>query len=326
MTIALHSVFVQAAFIANCCNWARGYSDFLLDLERDLQVECADQWSRLESEKLKDSIFFYLSMLRGQTSNFHTIKERASLQVNLLYSIINQQASIQNRWDSRLTQLIAKSTKQDSTSMTTFTFITALFLPGTFIATLFSTTMFDWHSSDDPPQSQSESPYQANVSSKFWVFWAITIPLTLFTLLCWYLWSRHANSKWSEELRTGLNLQHKIPSLLPPNVSPTPLPLEKINQQQPMIYPNSMDPRSNLAFEDTRQASSPMPDAFRLNSNFQHNSFARWFETGEGSTIFALPATGHNILKYQDTERARGFLDVKDGLFSMRRNRTFPLN
>ena len=290
MTIALHSISVQAIFIANCCNWAREYSNFLLNLEKDLRLEFANQRSWPEPEDLKDSILFFKSMLRGQTNNFNTFKDRANLQVNLLYSIINQQDSIQNRWDSRLTQLIAKSTKQDSTSMTTFTFITALFLPGTFIATLFSMTMFDWQPSDSQPYPQGESSDRGNVSNNFWIFWVITIPLTLFTMLGWYLWFRHANGKWSEELRTGLNLQETGSPILPQSVAQISLPLEKVYQlYQPLVYPNSMDPQSNIAFEDTRIKCLIQPEALKGASNYQFNSFARWYETGEGTNIFALP-------------------------------------
>ena len=325
MTIALHSVFVQATFVINCCNWAREYSELLLVLERDLQLEIIDHRNWPQPGKLKDLIEFYKSVLRGQTSNFRTFKERANLQVNLLYSIINQQDSIQNRWDSRLTQLIAKSQKQDSISMTTFTFITALFLPGTFMAALFSMTMFHW-SSESQLQSRAVNPDQTNVASSFWIFWAITIPLTLLTMLGWYLWFRYAQTKWSEELRTGLSLRQALYPMHPQNVQQDLLAIERIRQPQPIVYPNSMDPRSNLTYEDIRFVSSPMPDAFKFNSNYQQNSFARWFETGEGTNIFALPATADNVVKNHGTEGGPGFLDVKNSLFTMHSEKTYSAN
>jgi Mg2+ and Co2+ transporter CorA len=49
-----------------------------------------------------------------------------------------------NQQDSKLNGVIAASAKQDSIAMMTFTFITALFLPGTYISSLFSMTMFNW--------------------------------------------------------------------------------------------------------------------------------------------------------------------------------------
>ena len=317
MTIALHSVFVQSTFIANSCNWAREYLNFLLALETDLQVEITGQRSWPEPQDLKDIILFYKSMLRGQTSNFDTFKSRANLQVNLLYNIINQQDSIQNRWDSRLTQLIARSTKQDSTSMTTFTFITALFLPGTFIATLFGMSMFHWQqASDSQLQSQAEDSDQSNVSNSFWIFWAITIPLTLFTMLGWYLWFRYANEKWNSELRTGLNLQDAITPMLPQSIPQVPLPFEEVGQAQPIIYPNTMDPRSSLGLEDTRQIASPMAAALKLGSNYQYNSFARWYETGQGTNIFALPATVE-AWRTNGPDGDRNVIDIRNSLFTM---------
>lgn len=58
--------------------------------------------------------------------------------------------------------------------------ITAAYLPGTFVATLFSMGMFDWQTT--------------TVSSSFYIYWAVTIPLTIVTLAGWALW-------WGFELK-----------------------------------------------------------------------------------------------------------------------------
>jgi len=77
---------------------------------------------------------------------------------------------------------MAASTGRDSTAMKTLAFLTTLFLPGTFIATLFSTDMVS-------QQGQGSRP-----SPPFWQFWAITIPVTILVMIGWRLW-------WSFEKR-----------------------------------------------------------------------------------------------------------------------------
>ena len=72
--------------------------------------------------------------------------------------------------------------------MKTISTLGIVFLPGTFIATLFSVGMFDWGSADHEG---------LRVSSSMWIYWAVTIPLTALTMLMWILWS------WKETSRSG---------------------------------------------------------------------------------------------------------------------------
>lgn len=59
--------------------------------------------------------------------------------------------------------------------------LTTLFLPGTFIAALFSTSMFNFdHDS-------------IQVSRLFWVYWAVTVPLTIIVVVVWQVWLRVRN-------------------------------------------------------------------------------------------------------------------------------------
>ncbi len=85
--------------------------------------------------------------------------------------------------------------------MSTFTFITALFLPGTFLATFLSLTMIDWQpgSFSSPGGNQGISSGSTQVSKFYWVFWAIDIPLTVFVMLGWWVWFRRAKTTWVRE-------------------------------------------------------------------------------------------------------------------------------
>ncbi|KAI1171738.1 hypothetical protein F4777DRAFT_36093 [Nemania sp. FL0916] len=64
---------------------------------------------------------------------------------------------------------IAESTRKDSASMRIIAVMTMLFLPGTFFATLFAVPSLKW---DEDPV----------ITNRFWVYFAFTIPSTLFIL------------------------------------------------------------------------------------------------------------------------------------------------
>ena len=66
----------------------------------------------------------------------------------------------------------------DSVAMMTLAVVTAIFLPGTFIASLFSMSMFDW-------QAAAGSNV---ISGNFWIYWVVTIPLTVLVLVGWWVW------------------------------------------------------------------------------------------------------------------------------------------
>ena len=76
--------------------------------------------------------------------------------------------------------------------MKTLASITAVFAPLSFVASLFSMTIFTWQtpaSAISPPRSMLW------VSSYFWVYWVVAVPLTLLTLFVWRKWWLYEASK-----------------------------------------------------------------------------------------------------------------------------------
>jgi phosphatidylglycerophosphate synthase len=61
----------------------------------------------------------------------------------------------------------------DSTSMKTIATMTMAFLPATFIAALFAIPSLQW----DKPSV---------IGSRFWVYWAFTIPTTILVFVIWF--------------------------------------------------------------------------------------------------------------------------------------------
>lgn len=79
--------------------------------------------------------------------------------------------------------LIADSTRSESISMTTISIVTLIYLPATAIGTIFGMPFFE-------NTGEETGDLQIQLSRDFWMFWVITIPLTLITLVAWYFWQR----------------------------------------------------------------------------------------------------------------------------------------
>lgn len=77
--------------------------------------------------------------------------------------------------------------------------ITAVFLPGEFMSSLFGMGIFNWQTGSDDEDSV--------VGYDFWVYWALTVPLTILILVLWRAWwvgqdryfRKHLSKDLSEE-------------------------------------------------------------------------------------------------------------------------------
>lgn len=117
--------------------------------------------------------------------------------------------------DNVLNARMAVASSRDSSSMKALAVITAIFLPGEFLGTLFGMSMFDWLAPNEEKndaavagQGGGDDEHEAGtLSSMFWVYWALAVPLTLVTLLMWRAWwvnqdryfRRHLSRDLSEE-------------------------------------------------------------------------------------------------------------------------------
>ncbi|KAB2581266.1 hypothetical protein DBV05_g268 [Lasiodiplodia theobromae] len=80
-------------------------------------------------------------------------------------------------------------TQEDSRSMHTIALITLVFLPSTLIATVFSSSFFDFTTADDDKSTG------VHLSSLFWIFWVISIPVTLVVVSCWWCFKWNSNRR-----------------------------------------------------------------------------------------------------------------------------------
>lgn len=207
ITIDLNSTGASILYLSQTCIWAQECIAFLIKVCDEVAASGHDLWTG--SMELKETLEYEASALDGVSLTMKTKKERVQAQLNVLFSAASQKENAIALSYSRMAQehnelaqkdvqlntRIATSTKSDSVAMTTFTFITALFLPGTYIASLFSMSMFDWlHDATD----------NTRISPLFWIYWCATIPLTLVVLFGWWLWYRRADTQWMRD--TGYSL------------------------------------------------------------------------------------------------------------------------
>ncbi|ETS74502.1 hypothetical protein PFICI_14368 [Pestalotiopsis fici W106-1] len=124
-----------------------------------------------------------------------TSEARMQLHLNILYTSIAQD-------DGQTSARLAASAGKDSTSMKIIALITAAYLPATFVATLFSMGMFEWRSSDSDTEGAVAS--SSSISPDFWMYWAVTIPLTVVTLLGWAAWWKFEEHRFDVEVKQAV--------------------------------------------------------------------------------------------------------------------------
>ena len=108
-------------------------------------------------------------------------KHKATILVQTLLSLTQQRdqnISIVIAQDSRT---LAQKATRDSTSMKAIAAVTMCFLPGTFVSSLFAMPMFDWNAAPEH-----------SIDRNFWIYWAVTIPLTCIVVVVWLIWTNKA--------------------------------------------------------------------------------------------------------------------------------------
>lgn len=74
---------------------------------------------------------------------------------------------------------LSHATKRDGTAMKTLSLLGALFLPGTYLASIFSMTFFDFQRGADPV-----------ISPKLWIYFVFTVPITAIIVAGWVYYDR----------------------------------------------------------------------------------------------------------------------------------------
>lgn len=197
LTMGTHTILTETIFFSRVVAFNRDCAAYLFKIGGEMSPKFPPprRASLFQASSELQSTAKYMETssisMQGFCSN---LKDRVLSQIQVLYSISAQT-------DNRLSARIAVSSGRDSTAMKTLAFITALFLPGTYIATLFSMSMFEWRaSSSDSPSSSTSSSSSNTLSTSFWIYWATTIPLTIAVIIGWRLWWVHEDQAYSAQL------------------------------------------------------------------------------------------------------------------------------
>ncbi|TRX88263.1 hypothetical protein FHL15_010830 [Xylaria flabelliformis] len=122
----------------------------------------------------------YVTMSESRDLDIEGLPDKIESQRAVLYNLITQQ-------DSYLSSKLARQSLRDSKAMKSLAIVTILFLPGAFVATLFSTGMFK---------------FQGNVQ-EIWIYFVIVVPVTSIIMLAWWMWLFVGSGGIDEENRPG---------------------------------------------------------------------------------------------------------------------------
>lgn len=79
------------------------------------------------------------------------------------------------------TALHNRMNESDSTSMKTIAVVTLLFLPSTFVSTVFSSGIFNFHANEEAPNEKVVSKYG-------WIYLMLCLLLTAIAFIIWFSW------------------------------------------------------------------------------------------------------------------------------------------
>lgn len=156
----------------------------------DLQQEavCAS------TKELRQRIEIVQSICANNALRFTAYEKRLELQMGVVHNLIAQEDNMRNIELVRDSKVIATASKRDSSIMKVLAVLGTLFLPASFIATLFSMPLLAWDGDNGH-----------TVQSQFWVYLAVTIPLTLVVMSLSLLWVWWNQKKSQQEEHSNLS-------------------------------------------------------------------------------------------------------------------------
>lgn len=138
--------------------------------------------------QVRERLLWYEHILESLKSRALSNKERLINEIQLSFNLVAQ-------YDSAVSVQIGQATQSDSAAMKTIASATLVFLPPTFICALFSMSFFNI----------DENTGDWTMSSRFWIYWAIAVPVTLLTAVVWYMYQIIKPQQWIGEEEQARN-------------------------------------------------------------------------------------------------------------------------
>lgn len=180
-TTEVNNLLCGAISIRRALQVARRSANFLLGVLDEIsdstfndKVFGPGQADEKADQEVKDWIRALDNGAAGFEVGIDAIISTLGVQLDILSTVAAQ-------LDSNRSAEMGAQAGMDSVAMKTLALVTAVFLPATFIATLFSMSVFDFRA--DPSTADGSV-----VSNNFWIFWAVSAPLTIIVLGLWWIW------------------------------------------------------------------------------------------------------------------------------------------
>ncbi|KAI5924314.1 hypothetical protein F4810DRAFT_664866 [Camillea tinctor] len=125
--------------------------------------------TKYDSSIVKNQIDYLRSRCDIQFSRNQRMLNRIDISLQVLYNLMQQE--------------VAHETRRDSSAMKSIALLTMVFLPATAIATIMA------------PFVKITDDDKIVISGQFWQFWAVAVPVTLFVLTLWALWTQRREIK-----------------------------------------------------------------------------------------------------------------------------------
>ncbi|CEL01498.1 hypothetical protein ASPCAL01080 [Aspergillus calidoustus] len=172
-------------------------------------VEIRELWLDAQSRLLA-----LLKGIHSLKTRSKSLEGRLNNEISLAYNLVSQ--------------ALGRDARSDSGMMKALGIVGLVYLPGTFVSGIFGTNFFSFQGG-----SSDSLKGDWTVSSDFWLYWAVTVSLTLGTVLVWVLWHFRAYMmrtwgviwNWCWRWHWPSSGSSPSPSPLAPGPGPGPGPL-----------------------------------------------------------------------------------------------------
>lgn len=184
---ALHSCNTNLIFLDNMTNFevavVRFIKETLIRFQMIRERRLLEKIPADVDDTLIQNIEYLLNAAEMRRYQAQSLHRRTQTQINVLYSMISQRDSKVNISVAEDSKRIAAAAKRDSLAMKTVSMLTLVFLPGTFVAAIFSAGIFHF-----------ERAATNLVSDLWWVYFVVSGLLTIVTVGIWIVYMRWRNS------------------------------------------------------------------------------------------------------------------------------------
>ncbi|KAK3322803.1 hypothetical protein B0H66DRAFT_215041 [Apodospora peruviana] len=171
--------------------------DYLNDKRRDSNDKGKEEEDDLiaTGKQMKQRIRDIMDEYDDRMDECGRMAQNLSLAMQTGWNQIARQDSMTGARVAKVNTAIALETKRESAQMRSIAVLTMVYLPFSCVASVFSTSLFNWSPDEGEPV----------VSHYIWILMAIAAVLTVLTVLAWYLWTTREEKK-GRKGKSGMGL------------------------------------------------------------------------------------------------------------------------